>query len=247
MARARTTDNRFDLRGGVNTQMTDDLLDSTELRRALNARQYVLGGYQKRGGTQRLQLTAIDGGAEVTGVALWRPAARELVALASGNLYYKALDDVDFTEVAGALSTTEYARFATWRDGSDILLLFADGQFRTWDGSTLVEEITDAPAALDVAVYKGRVFAIDGTKRLYGTALRNYEAWAAGDGGVFQDIETYDAEGIIAIAKAGSSLLIAKENSIARWTGVSEDEIRIDVETEGVSPIVGCRSRRTFI
>jgi hypothetical protein len=248
MARPVTVDNRFDLRGGVNTQMTDDLLDTTEIRRSLNARQYVLGGYQKRKGTKRLHTAAIGAGGLVTGVSLWRPSARQLVALANGDLYYKTLAAANFTEVAGStLSAANFARFAPWRDGASIVLLFADGKLNAWTGSVLEEDIADAPDAIDVAIYKGRVFAIDGTKRLFVSALRNYEGWAELDGGLFQDIETYDAEGLVAIAKAGSSLLMAKGNSIARYSGVSTDEIRIETETEGVSPIVGCVARRTFI
>lgn len=246
MARPTLVDNRFDLRGGVNTQMTADLLDTTELRRALNAHQYILGGYAKRAGTKRLHTTAL--GAAVTGVSLWRPSARQLVALADGNLYYKALAAANFTAVpATLLSDTNAARFAPWRDGASIVLLIADGKLHAWTGSVLEEDIADAPDAIDVAIYKGRVFAIDGTKRLFLTALRNYEAWAEGDGGLYQDIETYDAEGLVAIAKCGSSLLLAKGNNIARYSGVSTDEIRIEVETEGVSAIVGCAARRTFI
>lgn len=243
MPRARNVDNRFDLRGGVNTQMSQDLLDLSEVRGAVNARQYVIGTYEKRTASQRMHDTQLEAGDPILGVYSWRPAARQIVALVGGNLYYKGLSDLEFTQVAGTtLSLTNRARFATYRDAA-IRLYIADGALHRFSGTVLTESIAGAPAAIDVCIYKGRGFCIEeDSKTLFISDIRDLDTWE-----IQQDVETYDMEPLTAIAKCGSSLLLAKENSIARYTGIAQEEIRIDVETEGVAMRVGCIARRTFI
>jgi hypothetical protein len=238
-------DSRFDLRGGVNTQQSQDTLDDTEVRRALNMRQYTLGEYTKRSATRRVHVTALDGGNPILAVRQWRPTAdRQLVALVGGDLYYKAYAAAEFTAVSGsALSTTARARFAESRDGSDIWLYIADGKLHRFDGTTLEEEVAGAPDAVDICLYKGRGYAlVEDSKTLWISGIRDLEDWV-----LTQDIETYDMEPLVALCVCGSSLLLAKENSIARYTGVSQEEIRIDVESEGVAMRVGCIARHTFI
>lgn len=165
--------------------------------------------------------------------------AGELVALAAGHLFHKAPTDTEFTQVAASLTTSRIARFAPWREGATIVLYFADGALRKWDGTTLTSTISNAPSATDVAIYKGRVFAIDETKKLYASKIRDGDEWQLAQGAVQADVETYDTEGLRRILVAGSSLILFKEDNIARFTGVDPADIRIDTETEGVADDVG--------
>ena len=252
MARQKIPEARFDARGGVNTAFSDELLDSTEVRRAQNARSYDIGAWNIRAGSQRLHATQLEAGALLNGLTQWDPAAgRELVAISNGKLHHKTYAGADFTTETpvAPLSTAAPSRFARYRAGVDIQLWIAsDGLYR-WDGAALSEpsDFPDAPAALDVTVYKGRGFVSDGSKRLYWSKRGDLSLWSASDGGGFADVETFDAEGIMAICTVGSSLLIAKEDNIARYTGVSIDDVRIDTEQEGVSSEVGIIAPQTFV
>ena len=249
MSRPRTQVVEFDFRGGTNTAFSGDVLDATEVRLARNARLSTLGAVVKRAATQRLHPGVIGAAADVVGLQQWdAPAvAGQLVALSAGNLYHKALADADFTLVAGALSTTRRARWAAHRDGANVVLYFADGALRSWDGTTLVQAVAGAPAAREIARYKGRMFAADGTKRLYWSEVADPTLWDVGAGGGFADVETFDSDGVTGLIVVGSSLLICKANSIARFTGVGQQDIQIDTQTEGVSAQVGVIAPQTLV
>jgi hypothetical protein len=261
----RLTDARFDFRGGVNSTFSPDTLDATELVNAKNARLTTYGAVGKRSGTQRLHATGLGGASafssgfssgfgssatNVTGLVQWdNPSqASEVVAICNGSLYHKALADADFTTVASTLSTTALVSFAPYRVGGVNRLYFADGTLRKWTATTLTTAPGDAsvPSPLFLAVYKERMFAIDGTHTIYWSKIADPEVWAAPNGGQ-ANVDTYDIEPIKALATVGSSLLIFKEDSIARFTGTEATTIKIDKETEGVSPDVGCIAPGTVV
>lgn len=249
MARPHTIEARFDFRSGVNRSFSSDVLTPTELRRARNTRLVPYGAVVKRGGSQRLHTSALATGAQVTGLYQWDApgTSGQVVAVAGGNFYYKAAADADFTQIASTLSTSRRARFATHRAGTNIVLYFADGALRKWDGTTLTTSITGAPAATDIAVYKSRMFAVDGSKTVYWSAIGDPSKWSSADGGGFADVETYDTEGLQGIMSLGSSLLLFKEDNVARLTGTSRDDIQVDKETEGVSPEIGLIAPATLV
>jgi len=251
MARPRLVDSRYDFRDGVNSSYSEDLLSHSELRRGQNARSF-LGDIEKRWGSQRIHVNTIGGGALVKGVFQWEsPAGQEIVAICNAKFYHKLLADADFTEVipgAGTpLTTTDAATFAVYRTGATNKLLIADKMFRTWDGTTLVMSIAGAPDADRTVIYKLRACGINGTKTLFLSKIGNPLLWDVTSGGISVDIETYDSTQLLGIIVIGSSLLIFKANNIARFTGVDASNIRVDVETEGISPDTGLAAVNTLV
>lgn len=246
--RPRLPSPRFDFRGGVNTSFSEDVLDTTELRLAQNGRS-VQGGYAKVLGSKRIHATALASGAQVTGLVQWEPASgAQVVAIAGGQLFTWHEGDADFTAGPTGFSLTNAARFATYRTGSTIKLLIADGTLWSWDGTTRTNLTTGgAPAAIDVALYKLRAVAIDVTKTLYGSKVGDVTLWAPADGGFTADIETFDTEPLTGLMVVGSSLILPKAENIARFTGIDANDVQIDTQTEGISNSVGVISPRTLI
>jgi hypothetical protein len=237
--RERQAEPRFDHRGGVNTTFSEEVLDANELRSCKNGR-ILFGDIEKRTGTQRIHDTVIASSGLVRGVYQWdAPLGKQVVAVGAGNFYHKLAAATDFTAIASSLSTTRNPSFAPYRSGAVIKLIFADGSLRSWDGTTLTTAITGAPDARMICVYKLRMMAIDGTKTLHGSKVGDPTLWGVANDGFFADVETYDAEPITGIVTVGSSLLLMKEDNIARFTGVDTEDIRIDIESEGVSAEVG--------
>jgi len=245
---ARLTQHRFDFRGGVNTQFSEDVLDLSELTEAQNARMDRYGSIEKRAGTQRVHTDQLASGADVMGLFQWDApsASGQVVAVAGGNLYHKTLAGTTFTEVASSLSTTQRAIFAVHHISGTPTLYFADGALRKWTGSALTTSISGAPDATFIRVYKTRLFACDGTKTIYWSKIDDPETWASPDGGQ-ANVETYDSEGVVAMAVVGSALLLFKEDSTARFVGTTASTIRIDQETEGVSNEIGCIAPGTVV
>jgi hypothetical protein len=239
MPRQTARDDRFDAAGGVNTAFSPDVLDKTELRSVRNGR-VVYGLIEKRRGSKRLHSNSIGAAKAVLGLRQWdAPGGQELVAVCNGGLYHKLAADAEFTFASGGLSMANVTRFATHRIGATIkLYLASDGLFQ-WDGAALTA-VADAPAGVrDVAVYKLRMFAIAGTKTLYASKIGDPTMWAVASGGIQADVETYDTEPLTGLLVVGSSLLLFKADTIARFTGVDPDDIQIGTDTEGISPDVG--------
>ena len=231
-------ESRFDFRAGLNTAFSQDTRDQRELAVAQNCRHGEYGAIEKRAGTQRIHENAIGGGANVLGLVQYFPSAgRTVVAISNGDLYHKLQTADNFTEVSGSFSTTVRPGFAVHIISGTPTLYIADGTLRSWNG-TSISAVSGAPNALRLAVYKTRMFASDGTKTIYWSKVSDPSVWASPDGGSAQ-VETYDATGIIGLEVVGGSLLIFKENSIARFRGVDADTIEIDLRTDGVSPDVG--------
>ena len=230
-------DQRFDFRGGLNVAFTADATDATEFAVGKNIRRGLYAGLETRGSTQRVHETPLAGGAPINGLFQWRPASgRQIVAIAGGNLYYKNEGDSEFTEVPASFDTEAPVSFAPYIIGSIPALYIADGDLRRWNGTT-VEEIV-GPAAKQVQVYKSRMFAIDGSTTVYWSRIDDPTDWASPNGGQ-SNVEIYDSDPLTALGVTGSSLLLAKKNTIARFTGTSAQNIRVDQNTEGVSANVG--------
>ena len=244
---ARNREARFDLRGGANLSHTQDVLDRTELRESKNARSGEYGGVEDRTGNQRIHTNAIGGGAPILGLKQWIPTAgRQVVAIANGNLYHKLASADEFTEHSAVFSTSIRPDFEAHRIGGDPRLFIADGTLQVWDGSSL-SVVSGAPAARQIAVYKTRLFAIEDDKWLYASATDNPTEWSTTNGAILAPVETYSAEPLKAIEPVGSSLLLFKPNSIARFTGVSAQDIRLDQETEGISADIGAIAPGTVL
>jgi hypothetical protein len=207
----------------------------------------LLGEIEKRAGSQRVHVNAIGGGAAVRGLFQWYPAAgAQVVGISGGNLYHKLVGAADFTQVVAAFSGANRMSFAPYRTGVAIKLMIADGVLRYWDGAAVTAVGGAAPAALRILEYKLRMLALDGTKTLYGSKVGDPTLWGAGNGGFSADVETYDSEPIQGAIVVGGSVLLFKQDNIARFTGVDTANIRIDIETQGVSSEVGLIAPNTL-
>jgi hypothetical protein len=240
MARPTVRDVRFDFRGGLNTTFAEDTLDARELREALNVRLTTYGALKTRPGSRRIHDSALASGAPVLGLTQWdSPGGKQVVAVAGGKLHHKLEGATEFTTVdSPALSAVRPTVMLPYRTGASIVLYVASDGLFTWDGTTLAP-VAGAPAGVQfIELYKQRGFAHAGGKTLYFSKVQNLGVWEIPDGG-FEDVETFDTEPLIAMAGVGSSLLLAKSDTIARFTGVDKTQIRIDTDTEGVSPNLG--------
>lgn len=246
MARPRKPAPRFDARGGVNSTYSDELLDGNEVRRAINARLTKHGSFLTATGSKRLHTVALAG--PIRGLVQWdAPGGAQLVAIAGGHLYHKLEAAAEFTQVASTFAEDAVIQFERHRIGAAIVLYIADGAtLRKWDGVNLTT-VANAPAAADLALYKGRLYASDATKTLHGSAVSQPSVFPAASGGFFGDVETFDTEGLTGILVVGDSLLLCKEDNIARLQGVDPAEIRLDTETTGVSSDVGLAATATLV
>lgn len=238
--------------GGRNSTFSRDRLDPSELVDTTNVRigeQY--GALTKRPGSQRLHSAAIGAGAAVTGLFQWDwSGGKQLVALSAGNLYHKLVAAANFTAVvpASLFSTTTPQTFASFRAvtaGAPLVLYIADGKVQKFDGAavTRIDGTNFVPAADLLASYHTRMFYRDTTlqKHAFWSKVGNAENCTTGtptDGGSAM-VDVLHGDALVTYEVVGSSLLIATKNSIARYTGYSNDDIRIAQDTEGVSPDVG--------
>lgn len=252
MARPRGGDARYDFRGGLNTTFTEDVLDPTELRRIKNGRLATYGGITKRLGSTRAHATVIEAGAKIIGLhgAFDSIGGRKMVALSNAHIFWKLIASADYTKIVwnnGQVNTR--ARMVQYRRGAQMFMYIATGgaNLYEWDGAAVPTNIASAPAGcLDVVVYKGRLFVTNGTKTLAWSQRLAGNVFTVPSGGI-ADVETFDAEPLIGLGKAGGSLLLFKEDSTARYTGASPDDIRIDTDTEGVSADKGAISRMSIV
>lgn len=249
--RPRVPDARFDFRGGVNLTYSEDALDSGEVQWALNARHERPGGWSKRRATQRIHDTVVDSGARIQGIFQWNPAGTlQVVIIAGGSLWYMNEGATDFTEVAPSspFSTTVLPRFEVHRDGSTVALYIAMGNATVKFSGTAItsEDVTNSPNSTDLHIYKGRLFALDGTKALFATEVNEPESWQAVDGGFSFSVETYDTEGNTGLTVVGGSLLVLKPNNISRFTGNALEDVAVATLTEGVSSEVGLAAANTL-
>lgn len=83
------SDSRFDFRGGRNTAISTDLLNTNELVDCTNTRlSEIYGGFTKRTGSQRMHSTAFPG--PIRGVTQWdTTSGKQTVVISSGRLYWR--------------------------------------------------------------------------------------------------------------------------------------------------------------
>lgn len=249
----RVEDSRFDFRGGLNTALSPDDLNANELVLATNARLATTrGAVAKRTGTKRLHPTTLASGADITALIQWdAPAAKQVVAIAGGNLYHKTSAFGEFTEVVPGVvfSSTERQAMAVMRaatEGAPLVLYIGDSTgLRSWDGTSLVviDGTDNTPPADLLAVYHLRLFARDPDfpKHLFWSKTGDPEYFTTGastDGGsAIADI--LSGESLQALEVVGSSLLFASEDAVGRFTGYSTDDIELAQDTEGITSEVG--------
>jgi len=256
----QVVESRFDWRGGLNTSQNPDTLNINELVKAENVRlTTAYGALAKRTGSRRMHLTAITGGA-VRGVFQWDDPVngKSLVACTATVFAHKETDFGEFTEIAfGASIGAGPVSFAVFRDtaANGTLVLYigtTNGLLFTWDGTSLTDitGVSGAPQAQLVRAYHTRVFAVDERflKQLQWSDIGSGTVWngTPPSGGGVNLIDTLSGEGIIAMEQLGSSLAIATEESIIRFTGYSSEDIQIQQDTEGISASHGALGPNLF-
>lgn len=256
---------RFNWSGGLNSAANPDQLGIDELIDAQNVRlDGQLGALEKRSGSRRLHATAVAAGASVDGVVQWdAPSGKQLVAIAGGNLYHKLQSPnefADFTEVVPAVgdefSTTAAPIFVPFRSTSAnaalVLFIASGGKLYTWDGTSLtrIDGTSNAPTAELLTAYHTRLFAVDSdfVKHLFWSHVGDGEDWtvvvndlSTGGNSV---VDTLTGEAITALGVVGSSLAVATEDSLVRFSGYADDDIRVEQDTEGISSGHGAAGAR---
>lgn len=241
-------DARNDFRGGRNSSVLPDNLNPTELVDATNARVLLFGGLIKRTGTRRVNIAALAG--SVNGVTQWdAPSGKQTVAIAGGNLYYRAQGFGDFTTVASTFPNAN-AHFATFRantSGAPLKMYIAcGGKVFSWDGAgtlTEIDGVNTVPPATLVVPYHTRLF-------MNHQLFPQFVAWSGvGDPANFTPstavaggtamVDVMRGDSIVAMEAIMSSLIIATKESVARFTGYSANDIQIAQDTQGVSAELG--------
>ena len=261
MAKPAMSNARFGFRGGLNTAMNPDELQTNELVRCDDARvDAKLGAITKRTGTRRIHATAIGSGNAVTGVFQWlnQAGSLEVVAVANGRFYHKTSAFGDFTEVIPSplFSTTVPQRFALFREAvvaAALRLYIADGTVvYRWDGTTLtqVDGTTSFPNAELIVPYHTRLAANDPDleKNIFLSKVGDAEDFVPGGpaDGISAIVDILSGESITALEVIGSSLLVCTEDSIMRITGYSTEDIQVEQDTEGIASQVGVVGRNAI-
>jgi hypothetical protein len=248
----RVFDNRSDFSGGLNTADAADEVNKNELLDATNVR--IAASYRaiaKRSGSRKMHETAIGGGADVIGVYQWdAPAGKEIVAIAGGKLYHKTTEFGAFTEVAvpatfptGATAFVTFAPFRSTSAGAALVLYIAasNGNVYSWDGTTLTEidGTNSVPTASLLAPYNTRLFAnkINQKKHAFWSVIGDAADFTVGDAsqGGSAIVDTLTGEEIVAMGVVGGSLVFATGDSLARFTGYSNDDVVLAEGTKGIS------------
>jgi len=258
---------RFDFRGGRNTAISSDLLNENELVDATNARlSQTYGGISKRSGSRRLHPgffgdagVGLGNPLPVIAVGQWDSpvVGNQIVAMDSfGNLYFKPNDTTTNFTGTGMVGVPPHpsAFFVPFRaatSGAPLTLFIAEtatnlAALYKWTGAVLtqIDGINSAPPAGLLAAYHTRLFAVDQfnfKKTLFWSRVGDGEQWGTGtktDGGS-AIVGVLNGEAIVALEVIGSSLLIATNDCLMRFTGQSSDDIVIAQDTEGVSSEIG--------
>jgi len=255
-------DDRYDFRKGRNTAISPDLLNSDELVDTTNARLSAsYGAFTKRSGCQRIHpdVLGLAPGSPIRGLIQWDgPSGKQIVAIVNGELRFR--NGFNYAQGFSALapppgdefSTTEPALFAPFRasaSGAPLVLFIASGgKFYTWNGTATLTRIDGATPVLPpdadlVIAYHTRLFVRDLNykKHIFWSKVGDGTSYTTGskvDGGsAFVDV--LNGEEIVALEVIGSSLLMASEDCVMRFTGHATDDIVISQDTEGVSTEVG--------
>lgn len=257
MAKPTVIETRFDFRGGRNTAISPDLLNPNELVDATNARlSAVYGAVTKRTGTQRIHQTAF--GSTIRGVWQWDgPSGKQVVVISGGHLWYRngfnyatAFTD----EGTNVFGTGVYAYFMPFRDSSSgaplCLFIASDGKLFKWTGTVLTDVTATTTAADRLIAYHTRAFARNKNykKNLFWGKVGDATDFATGakTAGGSALVDVYNGEEIIALEVIGSSLVIAAEDSVMRFSGHATDDIVIAQDTEGISSEVGAVGGRAL-
>lgn len=204
---------------------------------------------EPRGGSQRSHSAALNSGAQGYGGTEFYLANgdQQLVVFVGDKMYYSTNEGSTWTQGATGLATA-YWSLTTFRQGSDNLLICANGTGRPykWDGTTWTQ-LTNAPSGTKyVATFNQRVYyaGADGTT-VTASQVRNCDVIAAPDGFTVQ-AETHDGDEIRGLFQLGGILLVFKRQSTGYIQGFGYQTLQVETGPTGVSRSVGCISFRSI-
>lgn len=254
MPRPRVVDQQEGFRGGLNTAADLSQVAPDEVRRADNAVATEFGALVKRGGSRRLNASALNSTNPVQAGFSWRKddgTAQELV-LCNGRLYTATYGTppVTFTDRGAFVAATGVPSFAPFRNGSGECVFVADGgPLNSWDGTTATTDIASTPNATQLAVYNQRLFGITGNSQtLYWSTLNNGATLGiAASGGGSAVVRTFGDQVLTALAPLKSALLLFHVSGISVFQGWTLDDINISAGTNGLTGDVGTVAPRTVV
>lgn len=249
------TEARHNFLGGVYSGFSEDVLGPTQVVKAKNCRITPYGAIAKRFSTRKIATNPLNNGFQrAFGLYFWTTpgGTKEFLVLdASLDKLWTleanfASDFVDQGSVGSVSSLNSFAEFPV--SGTNNVFFVTDGNLHRWDGTTLTTSISGTPSDMrQIAVYKNRLFATTADSEvLYWSAVGDATEWSSSNGAGSSPVGGIGRAPLTGIAPVGSSLAIFKADSIARYTGVTEDEINIDAGTEGISPDVGTTEPKTI-
>jgi hypothetical protein len=227
------------------------------LLQCANARVEKFGGIMRRIGSRKLTVTPLlsNGGGfsnealAITGLKQWDAPVigKQIVAISQGSMFHALAPYTSWTE--NTTFNSPAPDFATFRDasaGAPLRLYIAAAGLWKWTGSALTQVVGSVggdPLPNLVRALGVRLFINDALnpKSLWWSAIGQGDVYTgvgglSGPGSALVDVLTGD--NIIALETLGGALFIGTNESIAKFTGTSDD-IQISQDTEGVSTEIG--------
>jgi hypothetical protein len=247
MPKPNPVESRHGWLGGLNIAAASDMLDADELLQCVNARVEPFGAVMRRPGSVKLHATMFGDGDPIIGIKQWGPNNEIVAASRDGNLYHAVAPYTTFTQYVPVGNTFQgdIVDWATARAavaGAPLVLYFTSNNgLWKWNGSAISVVSTPNGPSL-VRAYGPRLFTNDTakTKHIFWSALGDPEDWTTGGtiGTGSALVDTLSGDSIVALENSPGSLLIGTNESISRFSGVSDD-IQIAQDSAGVSTEIG--------
>jgi hypothetical protein len=259
MAKRKLVEARNDFSGGLNTSRSPDQLQPNELMLADDVElSEVEGTLLKRQGSRKLTAARPAGAVTIDGIYVWDgPSGPQIVAVANGDLWWFNIPSSEYSGTwsqenpATAFQTGGQVTFAQMRStgaSGSLLLYIADGtNVYSWNGTSTLTKLTGTTSMLGF-----QFLAPFNTRMFYGGAstFLNHIFWSQIGNPADLDIDGADDGGsaIVNISRGDkltatipgrSSLWMATQDTIARFTGYSDEDIQIGQDTEGISSTIG--------
>ena len=227
--------------GGVNLDVTDGRIASNEVRVMRNVRNLPTSDLgEKRFGSQRVHDSTV---ASWQKLFQWSPSGNQVVGVAGGD-FYRLVGNEFVRTVVGFAQTPG---MVTHRVSGAPRLYLGDGTGYWCDDGSTLSSVSGAPSMSRFETYKSRVFGFHDSKDLHFSVVDTPTDFSVSNGGGSQPVETYDSEPLTGILAVGGSLLLAKRNSVARYSGVTKTDVRLDTGVDGIASEVGIIALDTFI
>lgn len=240
--------------GGLNRAADISQLAADELWDATNARLSEAGGLTRRLGSQRAHAAALAG-AVLGGHQYVHGGTTEQIAIAGGALLAGSFSiGMTWTSRGTGFSTTVAPSFADFTDaGFNPCCYIADGgALCKLNASTLTMRLAGTPNVARLWVYNRRLFGTGdpaNPKTVYWSAIDNGDTLGvtASGGGAAVVLPDQDAGDMVAGQTVGASAALFQTGGIARFEGLTVDDIAIGTGAQGFSSAVGLVAPRSIV